>query len=85
MFTMSLTALFTALGAEVMSRSEDAFELDRLSTVILSQEYTVLLTALKYLKILKKGEKMWGFPAEESIQVIEMLVPFLYEFLFVFE
>lgn len=61
MFTMSLTALFTALGAEVMSRSEDAFELDRLSTVILSQEYTVLLTPLKYLKILKKWKKCEDF------------------------
>lgn len=52
---MSLTALFTALGVEVMSHSEDACELDRLSTVILSQEFTVLLLPLhKHLKILKK-------------------------------
>lgn len=84
MFTMSLTALFTALGAEVMSRSEDAFELDRLSTVILSQEYTVLLTPLKYLKILKKWKKCEDFQ-QRNLFVIEMLVPFLYEFLFVFE
>lgn len=43
---MSLTALFTALGAEVMSRSEDAFELDKLSTLIPSQEFSVLFLPL---------------------------------------
>lgn len=34
MRVMSLAALFTGLGVEVMTRSEDAVELDRLSTVI---------------------------------------------------
>lgn len=43
---MSLTALFAVSAVEVMSRSEDAFELDRLSTGISSQELTVLLLPL---------------------------------------
>lgn len=84
MCMMSLTALFTALGAEVMSHSEDAFELDRLSTVILSQEYAVLLTPLKYLKILKKEEKnlrisSWGiYSSQWNIGYICIRVSFLF-------
>lgn len=59
---MSLKALFTDLGIEVTSRSEDAFELDKLSTVIPSQEFTVLLLPHHaHLKILreKKEEKRY--------------------------
>lgn len=59
-----------------MSRAEDAFELDRLSTVVPSQEFTVLFfSPHKHLKILKGGkERIWGLQAEEFIQIIEILV-----------
>lgn len=43
---MSLTALFTALAVEVSSCSEDVFKLDRLSTAIPSQDFTVLFLPL---------------------------------------
>lgn len=72
---MSLTALFTALGAEVMSRSEDAFELDKLSTLIPSQEFTVLFLPLTSIwRLSKKKGKKKDFKQRNSFKIIEILV-----------